>query len=514
MKQLLRAFFVVVILSLAVVSCETDGVDESGMDTDSGGETTGGGDDTSDNDDESDWVDPDGVIEMIDETLCQIYLYNEEYAALENRDFSLAFDDFFYGNLMSLTTNVLDYKEYNGEMYLYSYIEATAPDGTTRSATRSSSGMSNDFGFVYMTPVYDGEGTLGFYVLACYNDSPVDKLGICRGMVIYEINGEALSVSNYSQYMYRLLYPSAGDSYSLKLFIKGENSQTLTVTTDSYATNPVLNCEIIDEQNSVGYLNYILFDSSYDNEMLSAFETLKSGGAETLILDLRYNLGGYISSASKMMSAITSTSSGSGQIFSYYRFNNDLTSAYESTSRWAGLNFDSSVNMFYETLSGVSDQYKLSLTESTIYVLVGNNTASASEMVINSLQGMGYNVVLIGQTTRGKNVGMFVFEESFDGYEYEIVPISFENFNSLCEGGYESGFTPDYPISEGEEMSGFNDFSKDEPLIAKALSLITDSPSESVNLSRSVESSSEVTPLGGVMMQTDRRHGALKRVEK
>ncbi len=221
MRQLFRSFFVAMLLCFAVTSCETaSGVDDT--------DNTGGNTGDSPTDD-SGWTDPEGVTEWIDDTLCEVYLYNEEYAALSGKNYDSAFDDFFYDNLTSLTTNTLDYKD----EVLFSYIEATAPDGTTR----SSSTTANDFGFIHMTPVLDSSGTLGLYILACYNnDSPVDKLGICRGMVITEVDGVAITESNYTQYIYKLLYPAAGDSCSLKLYIHGANSQTLTVTTTMLST--------------------------------------------------------------------------------------------------------------------------------------------------------------------------------------------------------------------------------------------------------------------------------------
>ncbi|MFI3270131.1 MAG: S41 family peptidase [Rikenellaceae bacterium] len=443
-------------------------------------------DDLDDDDDDQEVVDdPEGVTAWIDETLCDIYLYNTEYAALESKDYSLSYSNFLETNLTSLTTNVLDYKLYSdGNKYLFSYITRTDVDDDSSLATRaaiSSGYKATDFGFVSLYPVQDSEGTVGLYVLAVYNDSPAALKGIRRGMVIRSVGGVEITVDNYTSYWYSLYYPTESQSVALKCFYKDESNpdganMTVTVSATSYEANPVLKSEIIAETSAgvkIGYLNYCSFEYSYDSDMLLAFKELHEAGADELILDLRYNLGGYVSSASKMMSALTNTSVGNSQVFQYYRFNDDMTKDYSSTEKSSGVTYDSSKGKFYENLSGVAADYQLQLPATTIYCLVGYDTASASEMIINSLRGMdGFNVVTIGQSTRGKNVGMFVYDKTFENFEYELAPITFENFNCKVEGGYEAGFTPDHYVPAFSDETSFYDFSVDEYLIKNAISLI------------------------------------------
>ncbi len=477
MKRLFRYLGIAILATTLLVACNDSDTD----------------DDIDDENDEEIVDDPDGVTEWIDSTLCDIYLYNTEYAALASKDYSLSYSNFLQTNLTSLTTNVLDYKLYSdGNKYLFSYITRTVIDEDISLASRAMSSSyytATDFGFVSLYPVQDGDGTMGLYILALYNDSPAAKLGLRRGMVIRSVGGVQITRENYLNYWASLYTPTAGQSLSLACFYKDDPAsngatKTVTVTASSYEANPVLMSEIIGDDGAggdIGYLNYTLFESSYDSYMLQAFKELREAGAKHLILDLRYNLGGYVSSASKMVSAITDTSPGSSQVFQYYRFNNDLTTNYSATEKWSGSTYDSSKGKFYEKLSGVASDYQLGLTNTTIYCLVGFDTASASEMVINSLKGMsGFNIVTIGETTRGKNVGMFVYDKSFENFEYELAPISFENFNCNAVGGYEAGFTPDYYVpafaSSSEDKDGvgtsFYDFCKDEFLIKNAISLI------------------------------------------
>jgi C-terminal processing protease CtpA/Prc len=81
---------------------------------------------------------------------------------------------------------------------------------------------------------------------------------------------------------------------------------------------------------------------------------------------------------------------------------------------------------------------------SNIVFIVSGSTASASELVINSLKPH-VNVKLVGKTTYGKPIGFFpiTLENRYDVY-FSL----FETKNSAGQGGYYSGMTPDYDLSE------------------------------------------------------------------
>lgn len=123
-----------------------------------------------------------------------------------------------------------------------------------------------------------------------------------------------------------------------------------------------------------------------------------------------------------------------------------------------------------------------------VYCLVTNNTASASELVINSLEGIGIDVILIGNTTRGKNVGMEGVELTAGTDKYLLFPITFQAYNAAGFGDFENGFTPDFVIDEnnphGKNFEGYIDFGKDnETLYAKAMSQITGTDAASITRS-------------------------------
>ncbi len=421
------------------------------------------------------------AVEWIDEQLSTYYLYNDEYNAME-RDLTLDYSSFLNTTLMSMETNVLDKKYcetlYNiayYDYYLYSYVIRTE---VTKSRAILDSREDIGYGFVSTELVrMADDGSMAIAVHGVYKDSPVAESGVSRGSIITAISGQTIDYSNYYfDLIYLLLYPSEGD----ELTITTSDNESYTLTASTIEINPVLHSEVIDP--GVGYVVYSCFDNNFDDDLASTLSELSTAGITDLILDLRLNPGGYVSSSNKL-SSIIGGSYTSGKVFSYYRMNEDMTNDYSTTSRLMGMNFDSSQRAFYDNF--VTTSTTLSLPSPKIYCLVGESTASASEMLINSLRGVGFDVVLIGEATEGKNVGMITLNETFDdGYEYDLLPITFENLNCNMEGGYQDGMEVDYAVND---LVGFSDYGADEPLVAKALELITGVVAEDDN-TRAVES--------------------------
>jgi len=73
-----------------------------------------------------------------------------------------------------------------------------------------------------------------------------------------------------------------------------------------------------------------------------------------------------------------------------------------------------------------------------VFVLTNPNTCSASESIINSLRGIGVEVIRIGDTTCGKPYGFT--EKQNCGYSF--FAIEFQGFNAAGFGDYQGGFAP------------------------------------------------------------------------
>ncbi len=441
---------------------------------------------------ESDWnpsSDADDVVEWMDDNLCYYYLYNSEYKEL-TRDLTLSYDTFLGQTLTQLEPN-LDYKDGS----IYSYIYRTSYVGSL-STTRISESkyLEYSYGLAAALFIEYTDGSYGIGVAAVYPDSPMYEAGVRRGDIITKVNGISMRTlvafnTFYSELYY---YPSTSDEYDLTL----EDGRTiLDVKAEYIYCNPILQTSLYGEDSKVGYLSYFSFDMAYDSELLEAISEFKSAGVTDLILDMRLNGGGYVNTANKLATAIAGDNS-TGKVFAYYQYNSDR---------------GGKTQYFYST-STINSSQRLGLTR--LYCLVDGFTASASELVINTLQGIDVDVYLIGQSTEGKNVAMELLYETFNGYEYEFAPISILLSNAKRESDYSAGFTPDYNIDPwGYSGSNFVDFTEEEPLISAALQHIStgDFPS---TITATTRSSSPLKTMGKIEFSPSRKSGNLVKTEE
>ncbi len=429
------------------------------------------------------------ITKWIDTQLSNYYLYNDEYNGME-RNTDLVYDSFLSSMLLGMQSNILDKKMYTigGKSYtqLYSYVARSA------SATSKSSQISSSYGFVsleYFTLMSaDGTSKSWLNVQGVYGGSYAEEIGVKRGDTITAIDNILIGAYSTAEVSSLLMSPESGAALTLIMQNDGEESHEVMLTARSTNMNPILKSEIFEYSQSskkIGYLSYCSFDTAFDSELKSEISKFRDAGITDMILDLRINGGGYVSSAQLLTSMLGGSNINfDSDKFSFYRYNDDMTLDYIYTEAITGQSYDSNKNLFYNTFDTTLDDInKLNLANKTIYCIVTNSTASASEMVINSLKGIGFNVVLIGDndsynnSTNGKNVGMIVFSRVSGKYQYEFAPIVFEIFNGEGEGEYQNGFSFDHNVSEYNNNYYLSDYGADEPLTAKAIELITGAPS-------------------------------------
>jgi hypothetical protein len=187
--------------------------------------------------------------------------------------------------------------------------------------------------------------------------------------------------------------------------------------------------------------------SQADAPLDAAFQSFKAQGVHDVVLDLRYNGGGLVSTAGRVASQVAAGAV--GQPFATLLYND----------RHASRNQD----YLFQGLAGA-------LPMSRVYVLIGHRTCSASEQVINGLRGAGLQVVAIGDTTCGKPVG-FLPQDDGCGTTYSVV--NFETVNARNEGRYFGGFAPTERDDGSDTCSVVDDFTTplgvaDEPLLEAA----------------------------------------------
>ena len=304
------------------------------------------------------------------------------------------------------------------------------------------------------------------YIIA---NSDASTKNIKRGDFFTGVNGTQLSLSNYQA----LLFGSNND-YTLNLadYNGGAitpNGKTVALTKTILDENPILvNKVIVSGSHKIGYLMYNGFYANYDTQLNNAFGALKSQGITDLVLDLRYNSGGSIQTATRLASMITGQFT--GQVFAKQQWNDKIESYFAANDP------ESLKNLFTDKM-GTTAINSVGMTK--IYILTSTNTASASELVINGLKPH-IGVVQIGDVTKGKNVGSvtlydsptFGKEKRNPNHRYAMQPIVLKIVNSAGFGDYQSGLDPNFTLKE--TVSNLDVLgSTTEPLLSLAIGKIT-----------------------------------------
>jgi hypothetical protein len=206
-------------------------------------------------------------------------------------------------------------------------------------------------------------------------------------------------------------------------------------------------------------VGYVLFNDHHNgaqDALIAAIENLKASGVQDLVLDMRFNSGGFLYVAQTAASMVTGPEK-DGQVFEQVRFNNKR----DAESRASVFRFSTTVRSPEVTYPRGYPLPQLSLPR--LYVLSSSLTCSASESIVNSLRGIDVQVVLVGETTCGKPYG---FQRKNNcGYAY--FPIEFQGFNAKNFGDYTAGFAPTCAVTDDPAIALGT---PDEALLKAALS--------------------------------------------
>lgn len=402
-------------------------------------------------------VENEEVNNWILEKMQDLYYWNDKIPA--NPDKTLSPSDFFDSilNTYNATTNP------DGDRF--SWIEESAEElEASLSGETTTTGM--EYGLFLRSSGSDEVIAQVFYVLP---GSPAQKAGIRRGDIISKINGQVLSRSNYADLLFG---NSTTFSFGLASVSNGtivDSDVSKTVTATVFQENPVFLDSIYTVGGkTVGYLVYNQFvpgannsdADEYDAQLDAIFSDFKAKGVNELVLDLRYNPGGYTSSSANLASLI-----GKGVNASKLYFREEWNATITpSLRREYGDSF------FVQNFLTKAQNIGGNLTR--LFVLTTDYTASASELIINGLRPY-MTVTTIGTTTYGKNVGSITITDETGQIKWGIQPIVFKSYNSAGQSDYSTGFAPNIEVEEPLNLLPLGDTK--EALLSAALGQITGS---------------------------------------
>lgn len=325
-----------------------------------------------------------------------------------------------------------------------------------------SNGM--EFGLVYYP---DNSRNVFGYVRYVLPNTDAATQGLKRGDIFTTIDGQQINENNYND----LLAPN---TYTIGLATYNGTDFTLTGETAllnkiQYNENPVYKAETLTLNGTkIGYLMYNGFIKDYETELNNAFAQFKADGVSSLVLDLRYNGGGSVETATDLASMITGQFN--GQVFYQEFWNADRQADYAENG------------LFDNTISNGSAISSLNLSQ--VYIITTRRSASASELVLNGLKPY-IDAVQVGDTTTGKFQASFLLydapapqfsrSQANPGHTYAMLPLVFKTANAAGNTDFTEGLFPQIPLQENYfnlgQLGNVN-----EPLLAAALSEIAGKP--------------------------------------
>lgn len=371
------------------------------------------------------------------------------------------------------------YKGYDGSIDRFSFLDESDADGNVS----RSDGMRMDTNDGY--GLYFGWGILSPNAKEAYpviffveGGSPAQKAGVTRGTIVYALNDEEITVgltstgrldeAQQQRMEHKLNAALEAKSLTLDTETADGEDEVYTLSYKTYDIDPIVADTIYKASKNVGYLAYSSFEEVDDsakgkgnrNKLDAIITSFEKAGIKDLILDLRYNTGGYVETAEYMANKLINSAHDDKLMFTY-DVNDYLKRHFKKDFQDTYFSRDNALDL------------------KNIYVLVTESTASAAELLINVLKPH-LSVTLIAETDRtyGKPVGFFPEDINDD---VTLWVTSFKTINADGDTDYWDGMAAD---SIGVTDYIFRDFGDpQEMMIAKALETAGISPARGLRAS-------------------------------
>jgi len=302
---------------------------------------------------------------------------------------------------------------------------------TTPSADQQFFGEGRFVGFGFGTKFVDAPTNEDLRFTQVFAGSPAEAAGFERGFRILEIDGRTIAEITQTEGISAAFGPSVEGvtrTFSIRDSVGGEFEVAVSKTL--VTIDPIPFTTVFDVNGtSVGYLDLRTFISTADLELDQVFASFQAQAVAAVIVDLRYNGGGLVTTAERLADLLGGFIA-NGQVLSQTRYNS-AKSALNSVER-------------FQRRPG-----SLSLLSQIVFIVTASS-ASASELVANAMSPHTV-VTLVGSDTFGKPVGQSAFD--YCGNRFLLRPVTFEVVNALGEGQFFDGLPADCSANDDLDLS-------------------------------------------------------------
>lgn len=267
-----------------------------------------------------------------------------------------------------------------------------------------------------------------------FDDSPAKKAGLKEEDVFVSVDGTSVKGKSATEVANML----KSDSVKTSTIVVKRNDKELTFkVTKENITLFSVSSEMLDNNGkNVGYLSVSIFGQKTYSQFNDALTKLEKQDMDSLIIDLRGNTGGYLSTVTNMLEEFIDKGNVIYQIQS------------------------SSGVKQYKTVKASDKKYK-------IVVLIDGGSASASEIMSAAMKEV-YGATLVGQTTYGKGT----VQTTKDLSNGSMIKYTIEKW--LTPSGKnidKEGIKPDYEVELGDSYKN-NPTKENDAQLQKALDLL------------------------------------------
>lgn len=339
-----------------------------------------------------------------------------------------------------------------------------------------------------------GQNSSNYVALVHYvvPGSSAANAGIKRGDVITKINGAYITDGNmggfdadsYSVTRAETVVLSA-DANGYAVLTTTDKSESISLVTTDIDENPIAFSKVFElGGKKIGYLVYNGFKIDYNSQLNAKFAEFKAAGINELILDLRYNGGGSLTTALGLAQMINGNYTNQNYVYLDYNDKHNI---------WDGFDTLSNKLEIFKVVNGhpekTGEESVNSLSLPRVYILQSFQTASASELTISSLNKY-VPVTTVGWYTVGKFVGSHTlydspnddwtnYEKRNTAHNWQLQPITFAYYNKdkdahPVDTGGDVTITPNNRIHPYYAFNNIKEFGNtSDPELKKALELIT-----------------------------------------